>query len=141
MENIKKETAQEIVLFQNRLEIYKGRIENLIKEANELISNGQRLGICEKFYPEFESIGSQGNFGFVCWGTSLKINSQFKIRGLGINRRGVFGKPFILSISDNELNVEITESIFNDCEFQNFENFEMLFETFEKRFYEFVDKK
>lgn len=141
MENIKKETAQEIEMFQNRLKIYKCRIENLIKEANELISNGQQLGNCEKFYPEFESIGGQGNFGFVCWGTSLKLDSRFKIRGLGISQRGIFGKPFILSISNNELNVEITESIFNDCEFQNFENFEMLFETFEKRFYEFVDKK
>jgi hypothetical protein len=141
MENIKKETAQEIEMFQNRLKIYKCRIENLIKEANELISNGQQLGNCEKFYPEFESIGGQGNFGFVCLGTSLKLDSRFKIRGVGISQRGVFGKPFILSISNNELNVEITESIFNDFEFQNFENFEMLFETFEKRFYEFVDKK
>jgi hypothetical protein len=141
MENIKKETAQEIEMFQNRLKIYKCRIENLIKEANELISNGQQLGNCEKFYPEFESIGGQGNLGFVCLGTSLKLDSRFKIRGVGISQRGVFGKPFILSISNNELNVEITESIFNDFEFQNFENFEMLFETFEKRFYEFVDKK
>ena len=32
MENIKKETAQEIEMFQNRLKIYKCRIENLIKE-------------------------------------------------------------------------------------------------------------
>lgn len=141
MENIKKETAQEIEMFQNRLKIYKCRIENLIKEANELISNGQQLGNCVKFYPEFESIGGQRNLGFVCMGTSLKLDSRFKIRGVGISQRGVFGKPFILSISNNELNVEITESIFNDFEFQNFENFEMLFETFEKRFYEFVDKK
>ena len=90
--------------FKNKIQIYSSRIKNLIKEANELVAKGNQLGnpskvryLCNDFFPEFESIGHLGNFGFVCCGTSNKNyeRNRFKIKGLGISGIGIFGKSFL----------------------------------------------
>ena len=142
-------TTQEIVSFKHKIEIYSSRIKNLIKEGNELVAKGNQLGNPSKvrylrndFYPEFESLGHLGNFGFVCSGTSLKNYQRngFKIRGLGISGIGIFGKPFLLSIdNNNKINVDISKTSFETYGFKDFGQFEKMFENFEKKFYEYVD--
>lgn len=124
--------------FKQNIKIYKSRIYNLIKESNEIVSMGYQLG--KDVRPEFESFK---NFGFVCRGTS-SLNKYdpkyFKIRGLGISGNTIFSQPFLIYISDNnELNVEITETQFKNYGFEDFSNFEKIFESFEKKFYEYVD--
>lgn len=142
-------TSADIISFKNKIQIYSSRIKNLIKEANELVAKGNQLGNPSKvrylrndFFPEFESIGHLGNFGFVCSGTSNKNYERniFKIKGLGISGIGIFGKSFLLSIDDNnKIKVDISETKFETYGFKDFGKFEKTFERFEKRFYEYVD--
>lgn len=141
-------TTEEICLFKQKIEIYSSRIKNLIKEGNEIVAKGYQLGNPSKvrylrndFYPEFESIGHVGNFGFICDGTSLQNyeRNNFKIRGIGIRGIGIFGRSFLLSIPDNKVKIDISESMFNSYGFKDFGQFEKMFERFEKRFYDYVD--
>lgn len=142
-------TREEIISFKNKIQIYSSRIKNLIKEGNEIVAKGYQLGNPSKvrylrndFFPEFESIGHLGNFGFVCCGTSNKNYERniFKIKGIGINGIGIFGKPFLLSIDDkNKIKVDISETKFESYGFKDFGQFENMFERFEKRFYDYVD--
>ena len=142
-------TTEEIISFKHKMEIYSNRIKNLIKEGNEIVAKGYQLGNPSKvrylrndFFPEFESIGHLGNFGFVCCGTSNKNYERnvFKIKGLGISGIGIFGKPFLLSIDDkNKIKVDISETKFESYGFKDFGQFEKMFERFEKRFYDYVD--
>lgn len=125
--------------FKQNLKIYQSRIYNLIKESNEIVSMGYQLGK-DVNRPEFESFN---NFGFVCRGTSSlkKYDPKyFKIRGLGISENRIFSIPFLIYLDNNdEINVEITEKQFKDYGFEDFSNFEKTFETFEKKFYEYID--
>jgi hypothetical protein len=141
-------TSTDIISFKNKMQIYSSRIKNLIKEANELVAKGNQLGNPSKvrylrndFFPEFESIGHLGNFGFICCGTSLKNyeRNDFKIKGLGIRGIGIFGKSFLISIPDNKLKIDISEKMFNSYGFKDFGQFEKMFECFEKHFYNYVD--
>lgn len=139
---------KDLRLFKEKLEIYSSRLKNIIKEANELVSNGYELGertnvrhLQNIFYPEFESRPRLNNFGFVCEGTSNKDwenRKFFKILGVGFCRNGIFNKHFCI---DENLNLEVNLQIFNQWDFYDFRKFEKLFEDFEKRFYEFKDKK
>lgn len=141
-------TREEIISFKNKIQIYSSRIKNLIKEGNELVARGNQLGnpsnvryLRNDFFPEFESIGHLGNFGFVCNGTSLKNyeRNDFKIKGLGIRGIGIFGRTFLISTPDNKVEIDISESMFNSYGFKDFGQFEKMFEQFEKRFYDYVD--
>lgn len=141
-------TRKEIISFKNKIQIYSSRIKNLIKEGNELVARGKQLGnpsnvryLRNDFFPEFESIGHLGNFGFVCNGTSLKNyeRNNFKIKGLGIRGIGIFGRSFLISTPDNKVEIDISESMFNSYGFKDFGQFEKMFEQFEKRFYDYVD--
>lgn len=134
--------------FKSKLEIYKSRIKNLLKEANEIVEKGYPLGNPSKvrrlrndFFPEFESIGRLGNFGFVCIGSSSKEGKgyDFEIRGLGIKGSGVFClNHLLLAITNKDkINVNIDSPMLNL--FKDFSYFEEIFEDFEKRFYEYVD--
>ena len=139
---------KEIIQYKNKIKRYKSRIKNLIKEGNELVAKGYQLGnpsnvryLRNDFFPEFESIGHLGNFGFVCNGTSLKNyeRNDFKIKGLGIRGIGIFGKSFLLSTPNNKVEIDISEGMFNSYGFKDFGQFEKMFEQFEKQFYNYVD--